>query len=116
MGYVYRHLERDEHIGEEGNRYSASEFVIEYGGRKVLYQYVDATTVSFCTASGVPYAGSIHVKGYVLKWKYGTDQTGAVISDIEPVVSDEDRKALRAMLWPGPGSHRVTFLDHAGRQ
>ncbi len=107
--YVYRHLPRDEHTGPEGNRYSATEGILEYQGRKVLYQYADALGVTFCTGTGAPYVGSINVKGYVVRWKYATDEAGDALSEIEPIADREVQKAISSLLWPEPRARRVTF-------
>ncbi len=111
MAYTYHHLKRNEHAGCEGDRYSASEQTIEFRGRTVLCQYVDATAVNFCTASGTSYVGSINVKGYVLRWKYAVDHAGDAVSELEPVTDKEERLALSEKLWPGPGRSRVQFSD-----
>ena len=111
MTYIYQHLKRDEHVGYEGDRYSASEQTIEFRGRMVLCQYVDATSVNFCTASGTSYVGSIHVKGYVLQWKHAVNEAGECLSVLEPIKDPRERYALSEQLWPGPGRSRVQFSD-----
>ncbi|MFC2000670.1 hypothetical protein ACFLXE_07980 [Chloroflexota bacterium] len=109
MTQVYTHLDRDEHVGDEGRRYSASESTLEYRGREVLYQYVDAYGVTFCTGNYVSYVGSINVKGYVVRWKYGINENGEALSEIEPVTDKEEQREISALLWPGR-SPRVNFL------
>jgi hypothetical protein len=109
MTYVYAHLSRDEHAGFEGDRYSATERTLQYRGRTVLYQYADAVGVTFCTGTGAPYVGSLNVKGYVVKWKYGTDETGEALSEIEPITDAQERREISELLWPGGGSYRVNF-------
>ncbi|RLC93322.1 MAG: hypothetical protein DRI39_06035 [Chloroflexi bacterium] len=109
MTYVYAHLSRDEHVGPEGDRYSATEQTLLYRGRTVLYQYVDAVGVTFCTATGAPYTGGINVKGYVVKWKYDTNENGEPLSEIEPITDPQQQAEISQLLWPGPGAHRVNF-------
>lgn len=109
MTYIYRHLVRDEHVGPEGDRYSATEATMEYRGRQVLYQYVDAVGVTFCTAAGTPYVGSINVKGYVVRWKYDNNDGGEPLSEIEPIADKEQQRDISRLLWPGQGAHRVSY-------
>ena len=109
MTFVYQHLPRDEHVGAEGDRYSATEMTLDYHGKTVLYQYTDAVGVTFCTASGSPYVGGMNVKGYVIRWKYGTGEAGLAISEIQPITDSDERREVGNLLWPGHGASRVTF-------
>lgn len=108
MSYVYVHPPVDD--GLEERRFSLSEGILEYRGRQVLYHYSEATSVNFCTASGSPFVGNIHVRGYVLRWKYGTDASGQALSQIEPIVDEQERREIRSLLWPSRDSQsRVLF-------
>jgi len=109
MTQIYTHIDRDEHVGAEGRRYSATENTLEFRGRQVLYQYVDAFGVTFCTGSYVPYIGSLNVKGYVVRWKYGTNENVEALSEIEPMTDKEEQQEISALLWPSRSS-RVNFL------
>lgn len=108
MAYIYVHPPTDD--GLEERRFSLSEGILEYRGRQVLYHYSEATSVSFCTASGSPFVGNIHVRGYVLRWKYSTDNNGQALSQIEPVIEEQERQEIRSLLWPSRDGHsRVLF-------
>jgi len=108
MSYIYAHPSIDD--GLEERRYSLSEGILDYRGRQVLYHYSEATSVSFCTASGSPFVGNMHVRGYILRWKYGTDEKGQSLSQIEPVMDEQERQEIRGLLWPGrDGKSRVLF-------
>ncbi len=108
MSYIYAHPSVDDSLEER--RYSLSEVIFEYRGRRVLYHYSEATSVSFCTASGSPFVGNILVRGYVLRWKYGTDGKGQSLSQIEPVMDEQEKQEIRALLWPSQdGKSRVLF-------
>jgi hypothetical protein len=108
MAYVYAHPPIDD--GLEERRFCLSEGVLEYRGRQVLYHYSEATSVTFCTATGSPYAGNIHVRGYVLRWKYRSDENGQAISQIEPVTDENEKQEIRSLLWPSRDGHsRVLF-------
>ena len=108
MSDIYAHPSVDD--GLEERRFSLSEGILEYGGRQVFYHYSEATSVSFCTASGSPFVGNIHVRGYVLRWKYTIDDKGLALSEIEPVTNETERREIQNLLWPGrDGRARVLF-------
>ena len=109
MIYVYTHLNQNEDTGPEGSRYSTYEETLEYQGRKVLYHYVESFGVTFCTGSYVPHIGSVTVKGYVLRWKYGTNERGEALSEIEPITDGEEQQAISRLLWPGGSIPQVRF-------
>lgn len=110
MGHDYSHLPQDEDIGFEGRSYSATEGVLDYGGRKVLYVHVDASDVTFCDRSHASHLSSVNVKGYVARWKYGTNREGAALSEIEPVTDDRDRRAITDVLRSALNVSSVHFF------
>ncbi len=115
MAYVYVHPPIDD--GLEERRFRLSEGVLEYRGRRVLYHYSEATSVTFCTATGSPFAGNIHVRGYVLRWKYGSDDNGQALSQIEPVTDEKEKQEIRGLLWPSrDGQSRVLFQSEQESQ
>jgi len=108
MTYVYAHPPQDSILDER--RFTLSEGVLEYQGRKVLYHYAEATSVSFCTASGSPFAGNMNVRGYVVRWRYGTNEKGEALSDIDPITDKKEQQEISKLLWPSPnGPTRVNF-------
>jgi hypothetical protein len=107
--YVYTHIPQDPLI-EEKRFTSTTEHILEYQGRKLLYNYAEATNISFCSASGANYAGNMNVKGYVIRWKYGTNENGEALSEIQPVTNKKERQEISQLLWPSVnGTSRVTF-------
>lgn len=113
MAYIYVHPSIDEELEEK--RFSLIEGMLEYRGRRVFYQYSEATSVNFCTASGSPFVGNIHVRGYVVRWKYGKDDKGQALSQIEPVTDNMERQEIQNLLWPSRTGHsRVLF--HSGQE
>jgi hypothetical protein len=110
MTYVYRHGPPQEDVGSEGKQYSITEGILEYQGRKVLYQYVEALGVSFCTVTGAAYVGNINVKGYVVRWKYGSNEKGEALSEIQPVSDVREQQEIGKLLWPTCGTPRVNFV------
>ena len=108
MTYVYAHPPQDSILDER--RFTLSEGILEYQGRKVLYHYAEATSVSFCTASGSPFVGNMNVRGYVVRWRYGTNEKGEALSEIEPIIDKKEQQEISKLLWPSPnGSTRVNF-------
>jgi hypothetical protein len=89
---------------------TSTEHTLEYKGRQVLYCYAEASAISFCSASGANYAGNMTVKGYVVRWKYGTNETGEALSEIEPITDKKEQEEISHILWPGMNSScRVSF-------
>jgi hypothetical protein len=83
---------------------------LDYRGREVLYSYAEASAISFCSASGANYAGNMNVKGYVVRWKYGANEKGEALSEIEPIIDKKDQEEISHILWPGMNSRsRVSF-------
>jgi hypothetical protein len=107
--YVYAHPFSDPVLDDK--RFTTStEHTLEYKGRKVLYCYAEASAISFCSASGASYAGNMNVKGYVVRWKYGTNEEGEALSEIEPISNKKEQEEISQLLWPGSsGASRVTF-------
>jgi len=110
MTYIYRHGPQQEDVGSEGKQYSITEGILEYQGRKVLYQYVEALGISFCTVTGAAYVGNINVQGYVVRWKYGNNDKGEALSEIQPVSDVQERQEIGKLLWPTCGTSRVNFV------
>jgi hypothetical protein len=105
--YVYVHQSSDPVLDEK--RFTTStEHTLEYKDREVLFCYAEASAISFCSASGASYAGNMIVKGYVVRWKYGTNENSEALSEIEPIRDREERDEISRILWPGMNS-RVSF-------
>jgi hypothetical protein len=107
--FVYAHPPSDPVLDEK--RFTTStEHTLEYKGRKVLYCYAEATAISFCSASGANYAGNMIVRGYVVRWKYGTNEDGEALSEIQPITDKTEQQDISRLLWPGMNSSsRVSF-------
>ena len=98
MKYVYTHVPEDEDIGFEGRSYRITEGLLDYQGRKVLYLNSEASGVSFCDRSYAMHLGSTNVKGYVVRWKYGTNEKGETLSEIESVTDEEEQREISKLL------------------
>jgi len=107
--YAYVHP-FDDPVLDDKRFTTSTEHTLEYKGRKVLYCYAEATAISFCSASGANYAGNMIVRGYVVRWKYGTNEDGEALSEIEPIIDKKDQEEISHILWPGMNSRsRVSF-------
>ena len=96
--YVYVHVTEGEDIGFEGRSYRIAEELLDYQWRKVLYLNSEASGVSFCDRSYAMHLGSINVKGYVVRWKYGTNEKGEALSEIEPVTDEGEQREISKRL------------------
>ncbi len=108
MKYVYGHLPQNEDIGFVERSYSATEGLLEYQGRNVLYLQVDASDVTFCDRSYAAHLASINVKGYATRWKYGTNERGEALSEIEPINEEEEKRAITELLR---SSHNISAVN-----
>jgi hypothetical protein len=89
---------------------TSTEHTLKYKDRDVLYCYAEASAISFCSAAGANYAGNMIVKGYVVRWKYGTNEKGEALSETEQVTDENEREEISRILWPGMNSRsRVSF-------
>jgi hypothetical protein len=89
---------------------TSTEHMLEYKGRDVLYFYAEASAITFCSAAGANYVGNMIVKGYVVRWKYGTNEKGEPLSEIEPITNRKEQEEISRILWPGMNSNsRVSF-------
>lgn len=98
MKYVYTHVAEGEDIGFEGRSYRITEGLLDYQGRKVLYLNSEASGVSFCDRSYAMHLGSINVKGYVVRWKYSTNEKGETLSEIKPVTDAVEQGEISRLL------------------
>ena len=94
MKQIYVHVAQDEDIGFEERSYRLAEELLDYQGRKVLYLKSEASAVSFCDRSYACHLGSINVKGYVVRWKYGTNEKGEMLSEIEPINNEMEMQEI----------------------
>ena len=110
MSYTYAHLPENEDIGFDERSYSVAEETLEYNGRKVLYLYVTASGISFCDRSYAPHLANANVKGYIVRWKYGTDEENASLSEIETIEDDGERLAIVQLLRNSRNIPTVNFV------
>ena len=107
--FVHAHQFSDP-VLDEKRCTTSTEHTLEYKGRNVLYCYAEASAITFCSASGGNYVGNMIVKGYVVRWKYGTNDQGEALSEIEPITNRKEQEEISRILWPGMNSNsRVSF-------
>ena len=110
MSDIYTHQLQGEDIGFDGRSYRLAENFLEYKSRKVLYLNTEASGISFCDRSYAMHLGSIIVKGYVLKWKYGANERGEPLSEIEPVTDEVEQREISKLLRDGYNIATVRFF------
>jgi hypothetical protein len=110
MKHIYVHVAEDEDIGFEGRSYRIAEELLDYQGRKVLYLKSEASAVSFCDRSYAYHLGSINVKGYVVRWKCGTNEKGETLSEIEPVTNEAEQREIIRLLRSNYAISSVRFM------
>jgi hypothetical protein len=110
MKQTYVHVAEDEDIGFEGRSYRIAEELLDYRGRKILYLRSEASAVSFCDRSYACHLGSINVKGYVVRWKYGTSKNGETLSEIEPVTDEAEQREISGLLRSNYNMSSVGFV------
>ncbi len=110
MNHIYAHQPEGEDVGFEGRSYSVAEGLLEYRGRRVLYLNVETSGISFCDRSYAMHLGSIMVKGYVVKWKYGKNEKGEDLSEIEPVTNELEQREISKLLRDGYNISTVRFF------
>ena len=110
MNHIYAHQPEGEDIGFEGRSYSVAEGLLEYKGRRVLYLNVEASGISFCDRSYAMHLGSIIVKGYVIRWKFGINEKGEPLSEIEPVKDETEQREISKLLRGGYNISTVRFF------
>lgn len=98
----YVHLPEDEDIGPPSRTYRAYEKVVEYNGREVLYLIAETSGVTFCDGSYASLIETVHIKGYITRWKYEFNERGEAISEIEPIEDQETQQEIRKILKRSP--------------
>lgn len=95
----YVHMPQDEDIGPPDRCYRAVEKRLEYNGREVLYLMVETTGVtSCCNGSYSSRIETANVEGYIVRWKYKTNEKGEAISELEAINDKETQRDIRDML------------------
>lgn len=106
--YTYTHPVLGEEIEAISGHYSLEkEASLPFRGRQVWYYTGYSVVDTSCCGPGG--CGFAFVVGYILSLKHAQDTTGADISDIEPIMSDEDKQELRKLLKAQAHVQQVNF-------
>jgi len=81
------------------------ERILEYNGRKVLYIAGSICIDSSCCGTGN--WNYIQIAGFVIKEHLRRDEGGPVVSDVEIIQSEEDRKNISRLLLAKYPSARI---------
>lgn len=88
-------------IGFSERAYQAREEKLEYNGQEILYHIVESTGFTCCDRSYTSHLATIRVIGYIINWKYKTNEKGEKISEIEPIEDKKTQQELRYILRKG---------------
>jgi len=109
MNYIYTHLPQDDNIGFDERSYRVTEGTLDYQGQTVLYLHVESTAITFCDGRYASHLESVSVKGYIVRWKYATNEAGESLSEIEPIDDEENGQAIVNLLRASHGISTVNF-------
>ena len=100
------HISQDEDIGFDERPYRiVGEDRLEYEGREILYFIVESTNFTCCDQILTSQLATVRVVGYIVRWKYGTNEKGEAISEIEPI---KDREAQQEITKILRNKHRLS--------
>ncbi len=76
-------------------------------GRGYLYVIAEAPVGSACVGAGT--LRFLHVRGWIISWQCRTSDDGFPVSELEPVLGEEDMNAVRTVLKERFSSLQVCF-------
>jgi len=96
--YEYTHIP----LGEEvtalaGSYWKTEEGWLLYNDKKVLY-FLGSTSTICCCAGDCPGFEYIMVPGYIKAWQYRKNEEGLLVSAIEPIQRQEEKREIRKIL------------------
>jgi hypothetical protein len=93
----YTHLELKKDVPTPSGYYTPQKEVkINYNGREVLYTVSQAVIESSCC--GISDFSSALIPGYIKEWQARKDKDGFMVTDVEPVVDEVARDAIRKII------------------
>ncbi|HDP80404.1 MAG TPA: hypothetical protein ENN21_06130 [Spirochaetes bacterium] len=103
------HPEMDEEIRSISGRYGFNrEDTVLFGDREVLYFTGYSVTDSTCCGVGGCYFSL--VPGYLTRRHYRTTPEGRAVSEVEPIVDEQERKEVTRLLTERERCIQVNFL------
>jgi hypothetical protein len=104
----YIHKEIGKEVRAISGYYSyVEEIQLDFRGRQVLSAVGIGVVDNSCCGVGGCYF--IEVPGYIISGEHRTDMNGNMISEVDPIESDEERKAIKAELSKLYPSAQVNF-------
>ena len=83
-----------------------------YKDREILYLVVVASVESSCCGQGG--LAYILVPGYIISWKYGTDDTGLPVTEVNRINDDDEKREIEGILKRKyPHLSQITFMEGA---
>ncbi|HEU20401.1 MAG TPA: hypothetical protein ENO00_13665 [Deltaproteobacteria bacterium] len=79
-----------------GSYYLSEEECLVFKDRTVLYTVGIATVDNACC--GIGGCRFIRVAGYVVSWKERTDESGLPISMVDPILKEDEQRAIKNLL------------------
>jgi len=106
---IYTHPRLGEEVESISGHYVPErEERIEAHGRELLYVVGYAVIDSSCCGPG---GGAYALApGYVVRWQYETDAEGLPVSEVEPVVSEEEISEIKKIILEREHVNQVNFL------
>ena len=93
----YTHLELNNDIIAPSGYYTPQKEVrLKYDGREVLYT-INRTVIE-CSCCGATSYNSALIPGYIIGWQTEKDEAGNPVSEVEPILSEEVRDAIRKII------------------
>src|SRR4030042_119301 len=95
----YVHMPEEEDIGFPERAYQViEEGKLEYKGLEVLYLIVKSTNFTCCDRILTSQLATVRVAGYIIRWKYGTNEKGEAISEIKTIKDKETQQEIARIL------------------
>jgi hypothetical protein len=107
-GSEFVHDKLEEEINAIGGHYYFTDEVrMPFQGREVLYLVGGAVFDRTCC--GYTGFGYVLVPGYILDWKYKTNEHGLPVSRLEPVRSEDEREEIQTLIRQKESVQQVKF-------
>jgi hypothetical protein len=104
--YIHQPLEQE--ITAIGGHYTVTEELrLPFEGREILYLKGYALLDSSCC--GLKGCAFVHVKGFLVDWKFRKNQEGLELSLVEPVDNERIRSMIRKRIQEKEVFHQVQF-------
>jgi hypothetical protein len=104
----YTHLELNRDVPAPSGYYTPQKEVrLKYDGQEVLYTVSQAVIESSCC--GASDFNSALVPGYIIKWRAEKNKEGLPISEVEPIIDENSRDAIRKFIKETEHVSRTEF-------